>query len=959
VLNSRSRQITWWALLRQKGRDAFHRLAIFCRGASECSGRGDESGGLGYLAPPNRTRHLVRCNSVVLLALGCVSLQWLGATETESDPAVWPAVTQQNRPWGYWWWMGSAVDQTNITRDLERYHAAGLGGVHIIPIYGARGFEDKFIQYLSPEWMRMLDHTVREAKRLGMGVDMTTGSGWCFGGPRVTDQDANASVLHEAFHIAGGQTFSKHFNTSGLQALMAFSDSGESLDLRSRVQSDGELNWSPERGVWDIYAISQKPSGQKVKRAGPGGQGQMLNLFSPEAMKNYLGWFDGAFCDYHGAGPRAMYHDSYEYRSDWSPDLLAQFEKRRGYKLTEQLPALFGAASTSEQLDRAARVKADYRQTISELMARETLPMWTKWSHEHGFITRNEAHGSPGNWLDLYAAADVPETEMFHKDRNKLVSKFASSAAHVTGRNLVAAETGTWLAEHFTETLADMKYLLDDMFLSGVNHVFYHGICYSPDEAGWPGWHFYASYEMNPRNSIWRDVRTLNEYAARCQAVLQAGRADNDLLLYWPIHDVWHDAKGLARQFTIHARDWFEDQPIGKAAEQLWSQGYGFDYISDDQIQHLTPAKPVVVPPTTHMPVETMTALVMAAKEGATVIFISALPQDVPGWGKLQERRAKLKQTIDGLSLSKAGKNLSVAKAGRGLVLVGDLEEALQRTGVQREEMFDLPGMMCVRRSLPDGFYYFVANRSATNAFDGWLPLGREAKAVAVLDPLSGQAGAAPVRQRSEHTISVRLKLLAGQSLLLRALDRNKTISGSFDQWQPAAPINTLKGQWNLSFLEGGPVLPGPVASDRLGSWTELKNPEAQRFAGTALYRLSFDAPAGAATNWRLDLGEVCQSARVRLNGRDYGTLIAPPFSVTVNNLKPASNLLEVEVTNVSANRIRDLDRRGVKWKTFYDINIVNLDYKPFDASTWPLTPSGLLGPVTLTPVSRVAAALN
>ena len=76
-------------------------------------------------------------------------------------------------------------------------------------------------------------------------------------------------------------------------------------------------------------------------------------------------------------------------------------------------------------------------------------------------------------------------------------------------------------------------------FVAGVNHVFYHGTCYSPDEASWPGWLFYASFEMNPRNSIWRDVPTLNAYVARCQSVLQSGRPDNDILLYWPIHDFW------------------------------------------------------------------------------------------------------------------------------------------------------------------------------------------------------------------------------------------------------------------------------------------------------------------------------------------------------------------------------------------------------------------------------------
>jgi hypothetical protein len=126
----------------------------------------------------------------------------------------------------------------------------------------------------------------------------------------------------------------------------------------------------------------------------------------------------------------------------------------------------------------------------------------------------------------------------------------------------------------------------------------------------------------------------------------------------------------------------------------------------------------------------------------------------------------------------------------------------------------------------------------------------------------------------------------------------------------------------------------------------------AHRFAGTAVYTLTFDRPAGEAVAWWLDLGRVCQSARVRLNGRDLGTWFTPPFGGVVADLKPTGNDLEVEVTNVAANRIRDLDRRGVAWKTFHDINFVNLDYQPFDASGWPLADSGLLGPVRLTPLA-------
>src|SRR5688572_33032256 len=101
--------------------------------------------------------------------------------------------------------MGSAVEKTNLTRELTRYRDAGYGGVHIIPIYGAKGWESNYISYLSPRWMEMLDHTVREAKRLDLGVDMTTGTGWCFGGgPYVGEQEGNASVVAKTFDVQAG-----------------------------------------------------------------------------------------------------------------------------------------------------------------------------------------------------------------------------------------------------------------------------------------------------------------------------------------------------------------------------------------------------------------------------------------------------------------------------------------------------------------------------------------------------------------------------------------------------------------------------------------------------------------------------------------------------------------------------------------------------------------------------------
>lgn len=905
-----------------------------------------------------------------LAVLALATLAWL--------PSAPAAVPQTAKPWTYWWWMASAVDTNNVAKELARYRDAGLGGVHIIPIYGAKGWESNTIPYLSPQWLDMLAFTVAEANRLGLGVDMTTGSGWCFGGPRVTDAEANASVVWQTHTLAPGTNLTLKLDPKTTQAIVAYPEGQSPQDLTRRLAPDGTFAFTNGSVGSVLYVVSQKPSGQKVKRPAPGGEGHMLNLASPAAMTNYLRWFDAAFANYHGPKPRAQYHDSYEYRTDWSPEFLAEFERRRGYCLQDELPALFAnaqpprarndrdtppPASPPVDADRIARVKCDYRETISDIMAENTLPQWANWSRANGFLTRNEAHGSPGNWLDLYAAADIPETEMFYKDRNILVSKFASSAAHVTGKNLVSSETGTWLAEHFTETLADMKYLLDDLFLSGVNHVFYHGTCYSPDEAPWPGWLFYASFEMNPRNPIWRDVSALNAYVARCQAVLQSGQPDNDILLYWPIHDLWSDTNGLAKNLTVHARDWFEEQPIGKTAEWLWKNGYQFDYVSDRQLALAKAGgsgielpggnyRVVVVPQCQHLPLTTLKNLLGLSGAGATVVFEKDLPSRAAGLaGRIpdEDGLGTLLARVKFSAVSPHG--LRAAKLGAGQILVGGLEPALNAAGVTRERLFDHEGLMCIRRRSADGYTYFIANRG-TQPVNDWLTLSRPAKQMLILDPMTGRVGNGWALPAGDGSARVQLSLQPGKSMIVRIANG---VPSNIPLWtwrEAASNPDLLGGQWQVKFLSGGPELPARFITDKLDSWTKLGDTNAQRFAGTALYTLRFDKPAGDAREWELDLRKVCQSARVRLNGSDHGTLITPPFRVFVSDgdLKPTDNLLEVEVTSTAANRIRDLDRRGVKWKNFHDINFVNLDYKPFNAADWPLADAGLLGPVTLTP---------
>ena len=93
----------------------------------------------------------------------------------------WPEVTSTSKPWTRWWWHGSAVEESELTCELESISRAGFGGVEITPIFGVQGMDHLEKEYLSPEWLSLLEHACLEAQRLGMGVDVIPGTGWRMG----------------------------------------------------------------------------------------------------------------------------------------------------------------------------------------------------------------------------------------------------------------------------------------------------------------------------------------------------------------------------------------------------------------------------------------------------------------------------------------------------------------------------------------------------------------------------------------------------------------------------------------------------------------------------------------------------------------------------------------------------------------------------------------------------------
>jgi len=890
----------------------------------------------------------------------------------------WPKVENQMKPWTRWWWMGNAVDDQNLDYVLQKYATAGLGGVEITPIYGAVGFEKQYLQFLSPAWMDALHYTVKKANALGMGVDMNTGTGWPFGGPQIKPEYAATKLIIQDYKLNAGEQLSEPIKVkeakqdfATLQALMAYGPNKEVENLLPLLQKDGSLSWSPKSGMWNIYAAFSGKTRQLVKRAAPGGEGFTLDHLDQKSVDVYLKRFTDAF-NHQPQGIRSFFNDSYEvYGASWTPTFFSEFKKNRGYELEIHLKDLASQDSTDENI---ARLKSDYRETMDELLLNNFTKNWTNWAHGLKSMTKNQSHGSPGNLLDLYGAVDIPETETFgsssfdipglrrdtadirNVDPDPIMSKFASSAAHTNGKTLVSSETFTWLTEHFKTAYSQCKPEVEQLFLSGINHVFYHGTTNSPKDIAWPGWLFYASVEMNPNNSLWPHANGLNQYIARCQSILQSGKPDNELLIYWPIYDVWNKAKGLDMTLKVHDVDeWLHPTAFYKLAKDLSKSGYAYDFASDrvlsraTTIDHLlqtsenaSPYKVLIIPESKLMSLETLNHIVALASKGATVIF-QQLPKDVPGLNDLEKRRAELKSTLAGLAFQSDANGVSTFKTGKGeIILANNVQLALAQRHVNREILTDV-GLKFIRRKNSSDIYYFLVNHTAKD-IDTYLSLNATGKVV-IMDPQSGAIGLGAMKGNQ-----VRVQIKSGQALFLNV--SNKPIqNGVWNYLNHAAKPIPLTPPWTLHFTAGGPVLPADQQLDKLISWTDLKDPKLKAFSGIGLYSSHFNLPAKTAKEYVLSLGQVNESAKVWVNGKEIGILWSIPFEARIGNyLKPGDNIIKIEVVNLMANRIRDMDIRKISWRNYHEINFVNIDYKPFDASNWSVMPSGLIGPVLITP---------
>ena len=817
-----------------------------------------------------------------------------------AQSAQWPTPLPEAKAGTRWWWLGSAVDKPNLEWNLSEYARVGIGAVEITPLYGVQGNEKNELQFLSPQWMQALKDVQDISREKGIEVDMNCGTGWPFGGPLVPIEEAACKAIFVDTLI--------HAKSVDVNTI--------SLPVPEKERPYAKLQCikafpTGQTDQWRVIAVYASRTRQKVKRAAPGGEGWVIDHFDRQAVKHYLDRFEQAFASSGVPYPHTFFNDSYEvYHANWTPTLFDEFLKRRGYDLRNHLPELLGYRDDGNQ------VLSDYRETLSDLLYENFTLQWVAWSHSHGVQVRNQAHGSPANLLDLYAAVDIPEIEGFglsefgikglrtdpgmtRKNYSDLsMLKYAPSAAHVMGKPFTSSETFTWLTEHFRTSLSQMKPDLDLMFAAGVNHVFFHGSCYTPKDDPWPGWKFYASIDMSPTNSIWRDAPFLMQYIERCQSFLQMGKPDNDFLVYLPVHDMWKQrTKELLMQFDIHAMDKHAPTFI-QSILRIDSLGYDCDYISDRQLEKVTLQDNLLV------------------TEGGTRYKGIIIPT--------------------GTTISPALKAL--LSRWSSLVVYGEDATAMALLA-KAEPMKSQLHLRSIRRQNDTGYHYFIANLTPNDICQD-VALAVPFNSATWYDPMTGDITPALVNNGK-----VAISLRSGESRILRT----SSVQYAEAMPQPTKQDFVLPGPWTLSFIEEAPRVPQHFTLDTPQTWETLSL-EAAITMGTGVYTTTFKmTKQQARQHWMIDLGDVRESARVYINGQFVGCAWAVPFILDCRNtLKKGKNELRIEVTNLPANRISDMDRRAVPWRKMKEINVVDINYKKTTYESWQPVKSGLNGEVRL-----------
>jgi hypothetical protein len=714
---------------------------------------------------------------------------------------------------------------------------------------------------------------------------------------------------------------------------------GDVIDLTSRMHPDGTLDWTPPPGRWVILRMGYSLTGAHNSPASPEATGLEVDKMNRAYVENYFDNYLGQYKDTVGPlmGKRGLQYvitDSWEAgTANWTDNMIAEFNKRRGYDMRPWLPVLTGRIV--ESAASSDRFLWDFRETLGELTTEYHYDQLTAILKQRGMGRYSESHESGrafiGDGMEVKRSADVPMSAMWVSQAGRTSAQYdadvreSASVAHIYGQNLVAAESLTAGSGAWTYSPETLKPTADRMLAMGLNRFVIHTSVHQPVDDKIPGLGLGPYGQWFTRHETWAELaKPWTTYLARSSYLLQQGKFVADILYFY------------GEDSNITAL--FSAKPPEIPA------GYSFDYVNADALKNRIAAANGLLTTTTGMSYRVL-ALDANSRHmslgvlrkirdlvNAGVAVVGPKPIDSPS------------QADDQAEFQAIANQLWGSGAGKGKVYgSGTIGDALAALQASPDFEYTKPqpdtALFFVHRKLADGDIYWVSNTNhRVERLEASFRVQGKAPELWHADTGSTEPAAYRVAG-GRTTVPLRLEPNEAVFVVFRqpTAETSRTVPTHVD-----TPLSTVSGAWEVAFQPNRGA-PEKIALDALHSWSDNSDAGVKYFSGTATYTKTLDAPAAwfhAGTKLSLDLGDVKNLAEVSVNGKPLGILWKAPFRVDVTAaLKPGANTLQIKVTNLWVNRLIGDQQPDAAKKYTYTA-------QQFYRADSPLLPSGLLGPV-------------
>jgi hypothetical protein len=784
------------------------------------------------------------------------------------------------------------------------------------------------------------------------------GSGSLKGGGSVVPKGTEIAEL-ELYAVARVNRFEDKAGFSSFEALYSLAtpsvsasdaiNKKEVVDLTSKMQPDGKLNWTPPAGHWVVLHLGYSLTGKKNHPASPEATGLEVDKLSAEHVKayfeNYLDQYKNATGGLMGKkGLQYMVTDSWEAGTlNWTDSMMTDFKNRRGYDMLPWLPVLTG--HIVESAEASDQFLWDFRKTIADLTAENHYDQLTTLLHKRGMGRYTESHEGGralvADGMEIKRTADIPMSatwtpEIVGSNSISTVHKAdvreSASVAHIYGQNLVAAESMTAIGTPWAWSPEFLKPTVDMELTSGLNRFVIHCSVHQPVFDKIPGLGLGPFGQWFTRNETWaEEAGEWITYLTRSSYMLQQGKFAADVAWFY----------GEDNNITALFENKLPDVP----------SGYNYDFVNSDVVVNvLSVNKGQIITPSgmsyrvlaldancKYMSLPVLRKISAMVKAGAVVVG------DKPvGTPSLSDDQAEFRTIADRLWGTGTGENTF----GKGKVYAGQtIAEVLASLKVSPDFEYTKPQsnteLLFVHRKLNDVDIYWVNNRN-NRVEDLEATFRIKGKAAEIWHPETGKIEQASYNIAEGHTI-VPLRMEPNDAVFV--VFRKKAKTSSLKVMQPVeTQLAVIDGAWNVSF-QSNRGAPAQIVLNQLTSWSENTDPGVKYFSGTGSYTKTIKAPADwfkkGSQIW-LDLGSVKNLAEVVVNGKSLGIVWKTPFRVNVTEaLKQGENSLEVKVTDLWVNRLIGDQQPGTKTKITYTT-------QKFYQADSPLVPSGLLGPVKI-----------